>query len=115
MQLFDSLSNGFDQENNLIFGHRLATRAAYMIKECALWVLCQNVYVSILLKVVADLEKVRILSHFLQGLEPIHECLFELSLSICGYNIHCKEFISELMADYAPPAHCIVREDIFHM
>ena len=82
MQLFDSLSNGFDKENDLLFGHRLATRAAYMIKECALWVLCQNVYVSILLKVVANFEKVRVLSHILQGLEPIHECRLLLLLSI---------------------------------
>ena len=82
MQLFDALSNGFDQENDLLFGHRLATRAAYMIKERALRVPRQDVYVSILLKVVANFEKVRVLSHFLQGLEPIYECRLLLLLSI---------------------------------
>ena len=58
MQLFDALSNGFDQENDLLFRHRLTTRAAYMIKERAFRVPRQDVYVSILLEVVADFEKV---------------------------------------------------------
>ena len=115
MQLFDALSNGFDKENDLLFRHRLATRAAYMIKERALWVPRQDMYVSILLKVVADFEKVRVLSHFLQGLKAIHECRILLRLCICGYDIHCKEVISELMADNTPPAHCIVWEDVLHM
>ena len=86
-----------------------------MIEERALRVPCQDVYVSILLKIVADFEKVRVLSNFLQGLEPIHKCRLLLLLGIYGYDVHCKEVISELMADYAPLAHCIVWEDVLDM
>ena len=78
MELFEALSNGFDQEMSLLFRHRLTTKAADMIDERAFRVPRQNVYVFILFKVVAYFEKVRVLSHLLQGLELTLECRYLL-------------------------------------
>ena len=115
MELFEALSNGFYKEMGLLFRHRLATWAADMIDERAFRVPRQNVYVFILFKVVAYFEKVRVLSHLLQGLELTLECRYLLWLSICGNAVHSKEVSRDLMANNAPLAHWIVWENVLHM
>ena len=69
----------------------------------------------ILFKVVAYFEKVRVLSHLLQGLELTLECRYLLWLSICRNAVHSKEVSRELMADDGPLTHLVVREDVLHV
>ena len=75
----------------------------------------QNVNVFILLEVVLDFEKVGVLSHCLQGFDLIHKYRFLLRLRACRNAIHSKEVTCESMADHAPLAHPIVREDVLHV